>query len=68
MKEKEVEIAYHVYNCHPETCCHDTHNSWWVKDNNLVWAKLESKKQAIKYCTDNGFDYTIKVPTWDQYC
>jgi len=64
---KKLEIVYHVYDCHPETCCHSNHNPWWVMDKYFVWAKLESKKQAIKYCTDAGYDYIIKSPTWYDY-
>lgn len=28
MKTYSIEIR--VYDCHPETCCHWEHFSWWV--------------------------------------
>lgn len=61
---KRVQICYHIYYCHPETCNHDNHNSWWVQDKDFVWDKLKSKKEAIKYCEDAGYEYTIEIPQW----
>lgn len=27
---RKYEIQIRQYDCHPETCCHDNHNAYWI--------------------------------------
>lgn len=65
----KVEIRYHIYRCHPETCCHDDHNPWWVecRITGSLLGKFETKNKAITYCGDNDLNFIIKIPQWSEY-
>lgn len=65
----KVEIKYHRYMCHPETCNHDDHYSWWVvnKTNDNVLGRFDTKNGAIKFCEENEIKYIVKLPQWSDY-
>ena len=65
----KIEITYHKYMCHPETCNHDDHNPWWVVNtfNQNVLGRFETKNGAIKFCEDNEIKYTVRLPQWSDY-
>lgn len=53
-------IKYHVYMCHPETCCHDNHYPWWVEyDDGVLLDNFDTKEDAVKYCEKIKRRYTI---------
>ena len=64
-----IEIHYHRYMCHPETCSHENHYSWWVTDKAsfTVIGKFETKQGAIAYCEDRGLKFKLKLPQWSDY-
>ena len=64
---RKVEITYHVYRCHPETCCHDNHNSWWVVSEGRVLKTFDTKNKAIDYCDLMDLEFTVRVPQWSGY-
>lgn len=66
---KKVQICYHVYRCHPETCNHDDHNSWWIYDSKSmdVIVRFESKRKAIDFCDMSDLEFTINIPNWSEY-
>lgn len=67
---RHVEIYYHSYNCHPETCCHDNHDNWFIVDSKTgsFIGKRESKEEAIKSCELLNIPYTVKESSWaDRY-
>ena len=46
---KEVsmfKVEYHEYLCHPETCCHNDHKSWWLMRDGEFYMKFDSKEEA----------------------
>lgn len=42
------KVEYHEYLCHPETCCHNDHKSWWLMKDGEFYMKFESKEEAEK--------------------
>lgn len=62
----KFEITYHRYDCHPETCNHNNHNPWWIRNvyNLNVLAKFRTKAEAISFCEENELTYSIKLPQW----
>lgn len=40
------KVEYHNYLCHPETCCHEDHKSWWLIKDDELYMKFDSKEEA----------------------
>lgn len=40
------KVEYHNYLCHPETCCHKDHKSWWLMKDDELYMKFDSKGEA----------------------
>lgn len=44
MREYSIEIR--SYDCHPETCCHEEHFSWWVVEHKSLNGSSIYKTQS----------------------
>lgn len=40
------KIEFREYLCHPETCCHENHKSWWITLNGNWYQGFETRKEA----------------------
>lgn len=51
MKPK-IEVKWHSYHCHPETCNHRNHDGWWVYKDGEVVETFAEKQNAEAYAKE----------------
>lgn len=66
-KQKNLTIEHRSYLCHPETCCHKDHYSFWVlEDGNYIRGfdtEIEAKS-FIKTLVDKEVEVTELEKEW----
>lgn len=66
-KQRNITIEHRSYVCHPETCCHKDHYTFWVLEDGNYIQGFDNKSEAetfIKILVDKEIEHKELETEW----